>query len=1239
MRRIGTLLLGLAAPLPALAQAPLVTASLPDTAAPVRPEQILVRQAEHWLAQNELDRAASAMERALAAAPHDAATLAMAVRVATARNDRAAATSFYTQLQAANPTPEQQRAATQALQQGTLDRAALEEARKLAREGRADDAASRYRAVFNGDTPPDAYALEFYQTMAATQAYRDQGLQGLSRLADRPGAAAADRLARAQALTYAPATRSTGINLLAALVDEPGVSAAAQAAWREALTYYGDDPQVSPLIDAYRRRFPNDAALRAAPAMPLASAPVRADPGEGARRDGFSRLDAGKLDDAANQFQTALALNPNDADALGGLGILRLRQSRPEEALPLLQRAVTADAAHAAQWQKPLAGAQFGTDLARAETARKRGDNAAAEAALRQAINRDVTDHADALTALGQLLQREGNLAEAQEMFRAALAERPNFTAARDGLAQAARGDRAPAPANASVAAPGRATTANAGQPRDLLRQAAAGSTDPMVSLALLRNAVADTPDDPWLRLDLARALKRLGRGGEGRAQLEDLAARHPGAEVNYAAALLAQEDGRISDAEAFLGRIAPAARTPDMARLATQLRTSRDIAAAAVGAGGAAEARLPLLQIAARPDPSGGTTAEVVAAFARASDREGAEEAARTGLAANRGMAAGGRLDIASALLAAGADDTVSGMAGAIAANGTLTPEQQRALASLRAGLAIRAADRLNEAGDQTGAFEKLRPALATLPDDPAVQLALARLYQSAHRPADAQRLADAVLARDPTNIEARVGAVDAALAANNLPRAHALADQARTLLPGDSRVLLLQARVARADGQDNQARNLLQAAASQRRVELASNGTLDAALAASGPATLDRLANPFAAPGGMPAPASAVGVDPVSRDIATAMAETDKGLTPDFSLGAGLRSRSGSTGLDRLTEFTAPLQASMPDPVLGGRLGLTVAPTMLDAGHIGTEASMLHRLGTNAAFGVARAPASGTDSGVGLGLSYQKGDLARVEIGSTPVGFLVQNVTGALEVAPHLGPATLRLSAEYRPVTDSLLSYGGMRDPNTGAIWGGVMRAGGHAQVEFPIGAGYGYAGGGYATLTGRETETNSRIEGGAGFAYPIIKDASHELRSGLDLVYFSFANNQSGFGFGQGGYFSPQSYVAVNVPLDYRATIGDVTYRVGGTAGYAMFSANASPLFPTNAAWQAAAAKAALTDTSYSATNAAQRRSGLVGGVRVDVDYALSANWTLGAALRFDHAANWQESNISVRLHGWF
>ena len=73
----------------------------------------------------------------------------------------------------------------------------------------------------------------------------------------------------------------------------------------------------------------------------------------------FDDLDNGQLRSSAEQFESALALNSADADALGGLAIVRLRERRPREAKALFERALAANPTKAGQWRRALDAANY----------------------------------------------------------------------------------------------------------------------------------------------------------------------------------------------------------------------------------------------------------------------------------------------------------------------------------------------------------------------------------------------------------------------------------------------------------------------------------------------------------------------------------------------------------------------------------------------------------------------------------------------------------------------------------------------------------------------------------------------------------------------------------------------------------------------------------------------------------------------------------------------------------------
>lgn len=1218
--------------------------------------EVLVRQAERWLAQQRTDLAAPAVERALAAAPDSPAVLSVAARLEVARGNREAANAILARLRAAGATPEQRGQAESAVRGAAIDRNAVEEARRLAREGRADAAAQRYRQVFGTEGPTDVYAQEYYQTLSGTEAGRAEGQRGLAALAARPDATDRTHLAHAQGLTYSAATRAEGIRRLAELADRPEVAQEARQSWRAALGFAGNDPAAAPVIESYLQRFPDDAELRRRlEALRAAPPPVPTDPSAPARQAAFASLNSGAAAEAARAFETILAGNPGDADALGGLGVVRLRQGNQPEARRLLERAVAADPARAQQWQKALDAASYSTDVAEAQARLRRNDLDAADAAARRAALREVDDRSDAEVVLGELALRRSDAAGAEARFRAALSRRPGFGAAQQGLNAALRAQGRPAEF-ATAQSAGRAASGappNTSAESNSYRAEAARVADPAAAAAILRNAVAAAPEDPWTRLDLARALRRQGRGAEARATVEELAARTANPDAAYAAALLAEEDNRIADADALLSRVPPNRRSPDMSRLAARIRGQREVqSAAALLPLSPMEGRARLLTLAARPDPTGSTAVSVIRAFGQANDRAGAAEAARVAVANRATGGAAARIAIAGALLGAGLESEATALAAEAEASGA-TAEQRRDLAQLRAGVAIRAADRLNEAGDQADAFERLRPVLAEDPANGDARLALSRLYLGARRPEEALRVAEAVLVRDPRNIDARRSAIEASLALGDRQRAEGLLAGAQANSARDSRVALLEARVARAAGDEGRARRALEMAASLREAELGGSARANVA-AAAGAVPMAGLSNPFlraASTGSGPTFTSATPTDPVLRGI---QAESDALRNETGTLltaGAAGRLRSGDRGLDRLTELGATFQAGISPGTLGGRLTASVQPVTIESGSPNADVQALRRFGTNAlntnlaADAAAVAQRRDTSAaGVALALNYVRGDWLKLDVGTTPLGFRNNNVVGGIEVSPALSDKLrIRVAGERRAVTDSLLSWAGAVDDRTGISMGPVMRTSGRGQVEVPIGTGFAYAGGGYASFEGDNVAENTRVEAGAGVSLPITKSASGELTAGVDLVYFGYDRNLRYFTLGHGGYFSPQQYTALNIPVDYRGRVGDVSYRLGATAGYASYREDRAALFPNNPGLQAEAeARAAATvgtASPVSAFYAGQSQSGFVGGVRAEVDWAISPTLTLGGAVRYDKAANFDETRVLMRLQNRF
>jgi len=1248
----------------------------------------LIDQANYWKLQNRPDQVLRILERVLQVDPRNAEALSGMAEAHAQLGNASEATEALARLRASAPTDPRTQAADVAVRTATVDAGALAQARQLGQSGRAAEAVQRYRALFRGGVVPDSLALEFYGTLAGTEGGWVEARDGLQQLARRNPSNSAVQIAYAQVLTYREDTRGEGIEILRRLSGQPNTQQSASAAWRQSLTWLGTSPEAAPSYEAYLRQFPTDADIQRR--LEEARTTNAADQVGQERFQGWDNLQRGNVREAERRFLAALQANPEDGEALGGLGLVRLRQNRVAEGRQLLQQALAADPGRAEDWQRAIdsigrGGGGAGPAIRRPGTGgtggggggpaqtpdiqRARqlvGEQKFLEAApvLEQIVRRNGGDRPDAEALQGDIALAQGNAVLAEERYRAALARRGNFGAALSGLANSLQAQGRFTEAEEILRRLGTGTSPAV--QAEALRAEAQRTSDPVAAAALLRTAMQAEPNNPWLRTDYARLLARHGRAAEARQMIEQSVAGPTSAEGLFAASIFASEQRRYADAVRWMERIPANRRTADMSRFLTSTKLQADVsnALALAAQGQRSQARSQLQAIAARRDPTGESAPAAVRGLTTLNEATAAQAAARQAALAARGQPAAAQLGAAGALAEAG----LNREAGELAASlnlASLSAPQRTIARDLQRGLTIRASDQLNQRGDQATAFDVLAPALQQAPQDPAANLALARLYQGAGDPSQAGRVAEAVLSRVPRDTDARTAAVDAAIARRDWGRAEALLAEGRALMPGDARLPLLDARLARAMGDSRRAQAALEEAARLRRAQLGGEprpgllGGAGAAPTAPEAAGFENpfrrvplsghLENPFAAQrtnaaprtGAAPAPVpTAAPPDPLLNEINRQLVEVRAEAAPRISPAFSLRSRGGDDGLDSLTETSAGAEASTAMPGLGGRVAVRASLVNLDVGEIAQTESAARRFGSAAAVlpatpGTATAAqlraATATQtsvSGVALGAAYIRGNFG-VDIGTTPLGFPIENMIGGIEIAPEISTGVrLRLIGERRAITDSLLSWGGRTDPTSGRTWGGVTRTGGRAQLEFASGETNFYVAAGYYRITGEGVAENSRVEAGAGFATPIWRSNREELVSGLDLVYFAYDQNLRFQTLGHGGYYSPQGFIAASVPLDYRVRSENFVWRVGGSIGIATFNEDRADVFPNDAALQSALAASVAGVTGQSATYPAQSKTGITGGLRGDIEYAVNEQLRLGGAIRYDLAADWSE-----------
>lgn len=1046
---------------------------------------------------------------------------------------------------------------------------------------------------------------------------------------------AAVRFELAKVLTYREGTRPEGLRMLQALAQAKPDDAAIRDAWRQALTWLGNRASDRALIEAYLAKHPGDQSLRERLRAPATGA--RGSATSLSRLAGFAALDRGDHEKAEAAFRAALQSRPNDAEALGGLGVIFLRREDFPEAARLLDRAV---AAGGGQWRDAARSARYWRDVEAARAARLAGRRDEA-ARLAQAAARADASEPEAAVLLADIQAERGQAALAERAYRAVLARHPTHEGAFRGLLAILANTGRIAEMQTLVAEmQGKAGGDGAsGQARAVLMlresEVLAAAGDDAGAAALLEDALVRDPGSQPIRVALARVYQRLGRAQaavgllgsalDADAQWQDgwfAKAQALAAQKRWLEALFAMENipfGERDDAMAA-----------EQNRFWVNARAERAVALA--GDGQAGEGLTLLMEAERRAEGNPGAMAAVASAWVDLGQPARGIAMARRLVSASPTPDIGLQTTYAGLLLRAGETDEAALILEHLSGQ-SLSDGQINDLNALIRAYTLRQADILREEGRYAEAFDVLRPLMQQGPDT-ALTMALARLYLSAGDREEAQALAESVLKAEPRSLEHRLFVAGMSISARDWPAAERHLAVASQISPGHPRVLTMQGRLAKARGDRAGATALFEQA-------LAAEGTRAGITPGGGLMSLRLVESEGSVgwPGGgraapspsiparprllpMPGQAAPVGtLPPSSRGLSlpratsdatrrtasplrraaavasretrlpslprsTAAASSDPATeaerelaqleaerSPKVEAGIDIGGRSGETGLGQLDHTALTVQGHWPT-TWGGTLSASLTAVDIDAGPFDTRDIFASpRFGTNAlgAFLAAPPPAPlTTDSGLAAAFAYRDETLA-FDAGVTPVGFVLGRAVGGLSLFSDAGDWRLQGTVERRAVTDSLLSWGGILDPQSLRRWGAVTRNG----ARFSAASGneqtgvYGALG--MYQLEGRLVARNNATELGVGAYMRLWDDGASSATLGVHFETQAYEKNLSRFTFGHGGYFSPQRFVSLSFPFTASGQRGDLSYQWGAEVGVRNIRQDSAPFFPNDPALQ--------------------------------------------------------------------
>ena len=1228
--------------------------------------QALFDQAAYWHQKAHDDLAKASLQKVLMVEPNNTQALYLLALYAQQSGSPAEATQWRARLSAVSPNDPHLSELDNARQLQSIPQAQLSLARQQARSGNIAAALQTWRNTFSGNEPPPSVAAEYYLTMAGDRTLLPQAVEALRQFAaDHPQDTGA-KLALGKALTYQEATRRQGIDLLAGMADG---NKEADRSLRQALLWLAPQASDASLYQTWQQRHPQDNAVLDY---------YRKNVGGAEKGAGFTALNSGDVSNAQSNFEKVLQANPQDADALAGMGYVAQRAGRYGEAADYLTRAAQQGGEQSETRQKQATDARFYAQLATAQQALKSGDSAQALALSEPLAQAEGEKGVAAKLFRADVQRRSNQLDQAEQTYRAILQTDADNRNAKEGLFYVLRQQNRGAEANtllASLPDSVRQSVAPRGNSSDPIRaqakrELAAGNSS--AAIATLSSGIQRYPGDGWLRLDLARLYRAQGNNLMAANIMQP--AMRSGASTSelYAAALNASESGAWQQASQLLTRIPGGSKNSDMRTLAQRVNFNLQMATADqyLAQGNSAAAANTLRALTAAPPSNPVDAGNLAQKLAKAGDLTTAVSIVRGNMQRGVQGNAGDYAAQVAVLNQAGLSTEAQSFLSSPELQARSTPTQ---LAGIRNGYVINEVDRLREQKQYAAAYDKLVGALQHDPQNRDLMFAMARLYQSGKMNKEAGVVYDYLMTQDTPTQDARTGAINVALANNDVSKANTLTRGLNTEQSPDR--LLLLARVAEANGEHAQAMRYLRSARGQliglQGAETGSAPTVGGLALADNPfinrSTSPVSGSPSSYGAVMPwqnAPAassSAAGVTLAGNTPAVQQSQTLRQIddmmdnlqekTGTWVQGQmQIRGRDGESGLSKLTEAKAPLTFSTV-PFGESRFDFTMTPVSLTAGSAGGDA--WRRFGTNAlvqgnvvATGAAKiddTPSSTTDSqsatGVELNMAL-KGDSYKIDLGSTPLGQDLSTLVGGVQWSPKLTDfLTLILTGERRAMTDSLLSYVGVEDKTSGKRWGRVTKNGGNAMLSYDNGDAGFYVGGGAYSYIGENVASNNSVQATAGaYVRPFHYD-DRELKVGMSLSWMDFSKNLSYFSYGQGGYFSPQNYAAVSFPVDFSRKFDDLKVNIGGSVGYQSYSQDKSAYFPNDAALQAQLQSLADRGFVKSAYYSGESKNGIGYNLHAGADYKINKDVTIGGQLGYDTFGDYNESTANLHFRYLF
>jgi cellulose synthase operon protein C len=1149
--------------------------------------------------------------------------------------------------------------------ESTLSRQETAEARRLLtqatilqKSGKSAEAIAFLKEKFPSGPPAGDLAVGYYKIIANSPGGWEEARVGLEDLVKSDPKNLQYSLALNSLLGSKAETRDLALKNLADLYKQRKVDKQrVLQTWREVLNAQEPSPELIPLYQKYLEVDPHNQEITGKwileKDVQTERKKIAADPLLSRRQVGLDLLDKGDIVGAEAPLMDTLKARPKDYLALGGMGLIRMRQGNYEEAVAYYQKALALNPENSGKWKSLISTSQYWLQIHQAEEARDQKNYALAMVKIRAAINLEPKG-AEGISVLGTIEADRGNSKEAEKQFREALNIESDNGIALRGLVQllvnTGRRDEALALINAQAPA-----SSAAGKSYDYLRvKILSSQADDLVSkgqaqaaIPYVQSALKLEPLSPWLRFQLAGIYEGLGAVDKGLAVMKEglrLAPNDPemiNANVLFLLSADKTEDAlslmrsalakpssdatslrltyanvlnrlqRDEELSPVLQQIAKSQLSPSDKLKFTQIRLDFDIRQA-LKAGDTQKAITLLKQAIALDKDEIWLRLDLARLYAK--ERRPKEGIAifdaylKTHPNSVEGL-------YAYALYLSGLEQNQPALKvlERIPAS-ERTPKITRFQRGVWVDLQLTQVKRLYAQGDKPKAVTQLIALENEVANDPDLSSLVALMWGSIGNPEQANalfqkmeqdtpelsvewhlRYANYLLNNDqPESFQremtlvanqkltlgqkqdyldlqeaAELRAIGQLIQSGKIQTANQRLQPLISVTPNNYKMMYLDSQIQRREGYLDKAIDIEQRALAQSPVPLSSYHSLSTLkpVAGSSGVSVFQIEPPILEPSAVPSG---------SAYQYKQMADMIDMRTNWIDSAVDYLALNGTPGQSYYRATEIPLEWKMPLRS-DERVTFRIDQVNINAGTI--DASNSYQVNTFGSMAACKtscptAFSNQSASGTALNIGYEKQNF-KADIGTTPIGFLTQNWIGGVKQKLDAGPVGISLELARRPMTSTLLSYAGTRDPVTGSVWGGMVATGGTIGLSLDQGGTLG----GWTyyrarSLTGTNVQSNSDNQFMAGLNWRIVNETDRQLSSGLTGMLWGFKNNGGEFTYGQGGYYSPQSYRSVTLPLNYAQRFARFSYVVGGSVSSNWSRTDAAPYFPTNANYQASA-----------------------------------------------------------------